>query len=248
MRLSDLPIIELDSIDSTNNYAMQLIDADKSQNGMAIVARKQEAGKGQRGNTWKDTPGQSLLMSIIVTPKHEISKQFVFSASVAVAIANVLQKLNAEWKVNIKWPNDIIINDKKAGGILIENILRGSKWSHSIIGIGMNIQQTKFPQSLPFATSLKLESGTTYDITKIRELLREAILQAVLYPSADAGTMQSYNEYLYKRGVKQGFSEENKAWVATVLEAGADGVLKVQLENGDITLYRHGAVLWEWRR
>ena len=62
--LSDLPIIELDSIDSTNNYAMQLIDANKAQQGMTIVAQSQSAGKGQRGRLWIDEPGQSLLMSI----------------------------------------------------------------------------------------------------------------------------------------------------------------------------------------
>ena len=122
MALSEYPIIELDSIDSTNNYAMQLIDANKAQHGLTIVAQKQLAGKGQRGNTWADTPGESLLMSIIAMPDRAIHEQFVFSASVAVAIAKVLQKLNNNWQVNVKWPNDIIVNDKKAGGILIENV------------------------------------------------------------------------------------------------------------------------------
>ena len=141
MPFSHLPIIELDSIDSTNNYAMQLIDANKAQHGLTIVTQSQSEGKGQRGKTWLDAPGQSLLMSIIIHPKKEINDQFVFNAAVAVAIANVLQKSNHNWDIRIKWPNDIIINAKKAGGILIENILRGSRWTHSVVGLGLNVKQ-----------------------------------------------------------------------------------------------------------
>ena len=99
MPLSYLPIIELDTVDSTNNYAMQLIDANKAQQGMTIVTQSQSAGKGQRGKVWLDAPGQSLLMSIIILPNAEISAQFVFNASVAVAIADVLEKMHQQWQI-----------------------------------------------------------------------------------------------------------------------------------------------------
>src|SRR6478672_5010264 len=109
MHLVDAPIIELDNIDSTNNYAMRLIDADKAQPGLTIVARRQESGKGQRGKIWVDSHGESVLMSIIVKPGMEIKDQFLFSISIALAVAHSLKYLNNDWDLKIKWPNDIII-------------------------------------------------------------------------------------------------------------------------------------------
>ena len=241
-----MPIIELDSVDSTNNYAMQLIDADKAQQGMTIVTRSQTNGKGQRGKTWIDKPGQSLLMSIIISPKLLISEQFIFNATIAVTIANVLQNLDNDWSVRIKWPNDIIINDKKAGGILIENIFRGSLWAHSVIGLGLNIAQTNFDAELPYATSLKIASGRDFDNVEIRNSIRESILLVATNPLSEEISMKKYNEYLYKGGQKQTFSNNNTKWEVNILNANADGTLCVQLEDGTILSYYHGQATWEW--
>jgi len=245
MAFSHFPIIELDTIDSTNNYAMQLIDANKAQQGLTIVAQNQVAGKGQRGKSWLDSPGQSLLMSIIVLPQGEISSQFVFNASIAVAVANVLQKF-VPAGIHIKWPNDIIINDKKAGGILIENVLRGSRWTHSVIGLGLNVKQEAFHSSLPYATSLKIATGTGTDIAKLRDDIREYIIQAVLSPLPPEKTMAQYNDLLYKRNRKQSFRDVHAKWDASILSAHKDGTLEVQLNDGSKVFYQHGQVIWDW--
>jgi BirA family transcriptional regulator, biotin operon repressor / biotin---[acetyl-CoA-carboxylase] ligase len=239
-------IIELDSIDSTNNYAMQLIDADKAQPGMTIVAQSQTEGKGQRGKAWVDEPGQSLLMSIITTPARAIREQFAFNAGIAVVIANVLQKLSGDWDLRIKWPNDMIINDKKAGGILIENVLRGSRWMYSVIGIGINVKQRAFPENLPFATSLKKASGNDFDITGLRDSLIENVMTCATNPVMPEQSMKVYNELLYKKGKQQRFRDGNSQWDATIINAHADGTLEVQLEDGAIVFYHHGQVMWEW--
>ena len=247
MAQQDLALIELECIDSTNNYAMQLINDDKAQAGLTIVAKSQGNGRGQRGRVWVDEPGQSLLMSIIVTPKQAIWEQFVFSASVAVAIANVLQNFAPGHKVRIKWPNDIIVHDKKAGGILIENVLRGSRWTHSIVGLGLNVHQQNFPDILPHATSLKAATGVDFDTAQLRDRLREHILAAVLYPVSTARIMQAYNELLYKKGELQKFSDFNGSWMATVLHTRTDGSLEVKPENSESVLFfHHGQVKWEW--
>ena len=244
--MSESLIIELDSIDSTNNYAMQLIDADKAQHGLTIVAQSQTAGKGQRGKSWMDKPGESLLMSMIVAPRLLISDQFVFNASVAVAIANVLQKVNDSWTIHIKWPNDMIINDKKAGGILIENVLRGSRWLYSVIGLGLNVKQAGFPEDLPYATSLKIASATDYDVASIREQVQAQILAVLNTPATKEASMKRYNELLYKAGQKQAFSDENGSWEVLVLHTNTDGTLSVQLEDGGIVSYYHGQAMWVW--
>lgn len=252
MTPSHFPLIELDIVDSTNNYAMQLIDADKAQHGMTIVARSQTGGKGQRGKTWTDQPGNSLLMSILTDPGRPITDQFIFNSCVAVEIANVLQKLNSAWQVCIKWPNDIIINDKKAGGILIENILRGSRWVHSVIGLGLNVQQESFPPELPYATSLKIASGDNFDMTQLRDSVRDRIIEHVSNPLIVL-SMKPYNDLLYKRGKKQNFidpsadaTSESRKWAATILNVHANGTMEVQREDGTIVFYHHGQVLWDW--
>ncbi len=241
--MSDLPLIELSSVDSTNNYAMRLIDADKAYPGTAIVALSQTGGKGQRGRTWIDEPGQSLLMSLITDPKRPVTDQFIFNSSVAVAIAMVLKQLHQYWQVAIKWPNDIIINDKKAGGILIENILRGSKWANAVVGLGLNIRQSSFPTDLPIATSLKIESGQEYEISVIRDLIRDAVMSVVWVPVND---MEQYNALLYKKGQIQTFSTDGNKWDAQIVQANPDGSLSLQLIDGTIASYYHGQITWEW--
>lgn len=245
--LLEAPIIELDIIDSTNNYAMNMIDADMAQAGMTIVAKSQVSGKGQRGKSWVDSFGQSLLMSIISTPLRPLSEQFVFNASVAIAIADVLAETDTNCDIHIKWPNDIIINDKKAGGVLIENVLRGPQWTYSIIGLGLNVKQDWFPPHLPFATSLKIASGKDIEIAILRNALREKILEYASYLSPVKAVMERYNEYLYKKGKAQSFSDKEREWEATILQANTDGTLQVQTKDGKMVSYTHGEVLWNWR-
>ena len=246
MSLSQATIIELDFTDSTNNYAMSLIDGNKAQHGMVIVAESQTNGKGQRGRTWIDEPGQSLLMSMITYPKHPLTDQFLFNACVSVAIAKVLQKIHNDWQVRIKWPNDIIVNDKKAGGVLIENVIRGSLWTHSVIGLGLNIRQENFPDSLPFATSLKIASGKDFTKRAVLHDIQQSVMLAVDNIAPPAEQIALYNQLLYKMGQKQGFSDISGNWQATILNAMPDGSLQVQLNNGDIVAYTHGQVLWNY--
>lgn len=244
--LIDAPIIELDTIDSTNNYAMRLIDADTAQPGMTITANEQTQGKGQRGKVWTDSKAESLIMSLVTMPNRGISNQFMFNVCTTVAIADVLQSLYEGWDVRIKWPNDIIINDKKAGGVLIENVIRGNNWVYSIIGIGMNILQGQMPDELPYAVSLKSESGKDYDIKKLMHLLRVNILENIYDEAAEEELLSQYNEYLFRQGQMQKFEDDTEEWEAEVMAATRDGQLAVRETNGTTSFYTHGVVNWKW--
>lgn len=225
---------------------MRLIDADTAQPGLTITANEQSAGKGQRGRQWAGIPGQSMLMSIILTPGYGLDRQFIFNAAVSVAIAGVLQALNEQWDVRIKWPNDIIINDKKAGGVLIENVLRGDSWTYAVVGFGLNVLQEDFPAELPYATSLYIQSGKRFRVRQLVDLFRQAMIEAVYAGQKDAEIMKHYNEFLYRSGKLQQFTDGDKDWEATVAEATPGGQLKVVDADGMEALYTHGVVNWKW--
>lgn len=225
---------------------MVLIDADTAQPGLTIITQEQTNGKGQRGRQWKDIPGQSILMSIITAPALGLEHQFVFSATVAVAVAEVLQELNELWDVEIKWPNDIIINDKKTAGILIENVLRGSKWLYAVVGLGVNVLQDSFDVALPNAGSLKTASGKDYNVAELARQIRNRILTLTSAGLPNAEIMEKYNKLLYKIHQHQAFTQEDAEWQATILQALPNGQLQVQHEDGSIVAYTHGSVTWKW--
>ncbi|HUM64961.1 MAG TPA: biotin--[acetyl-CoA-carboxylase] ligase, partial [Chitinophagaceae bacterium] len=156
------PFIELLSVDSTNNYALTQVRAGLAQHGTAFFAHEQLAGKGQRGKSWTAAPDSSLILSVVVDPHPlAIGQQFQLSACIALAGLALLRKY-AGGNVAIKWPNDLYWRDRKAGGILIENII-GAKtvetrsanedpsygeWQWAIVGIGINLNQEFFPEEL----------------------------------------------------------------------------------------------------
>ncbi len=227
---------------------MRVIDADTAQDGLTLIARHQTGGKGQRGRTWRDTGTESLLMSIVVCPEYTLEQQFAFSALIAATIAETVQGLCENANISVKWPNDIIVNDKKAGGVLIENVLRGSKWVYAVIGLGLNVRQTEFPGDLPNATSLYHSTGKILDAEQLGYLIRRKLLLAV------GGNMQTnevvarYNEILYKKGQKQLFIDANGIERhVRICEALPNGQLLVQNDSGLLEYYTHGTVNWKWQ-
>ena len=134
-------IIELSEIDSTNNYAMRLINEGMAEHGMAILADFQTNGKGQHGNIWQAQESKNLLCSIILdTHGFPLEKQFLLNTMACLAVADTLIQQYLLQDVSIKWPNDIYAGKRKIAGILIENQIRGVSWSHAVIGIGLNIR------------------------------------------------------------------------------------------------------------
>lgn len=241
--------IRLDTVDSTNNYAMQHIDAGAAEHGDVILAIEQTAGKGQRGKSWYNTVGESLCMSIIVAPELGLEAQPSFLAASTVAIAEVLERYLPSVKTAIKWPNDILIGDKKAVGILIENVVRGSSWQWAVIGIGINVGQKTFPENLPHATSLHKEGGAVASIDELAAAISESVLQACGSLPEQTGSVafQAYNDRLYKKDQLQTFRWGYDIIVRRVLEVDPTGRLKVRNQDGATDLLAHGAAEWIWK-
>lgn len=170
--------IHLKEVGSTNDFASQLLQKEKLTEGTVIFTDSQTKGKGQFGNHWQSEAGKNIVMSIILYPHFlSIEKQFYLNMAVSLAVTSLLTSLQRreELSVKIKWPNDILINKKKVAGILIENTLNGNKINSSIIGIGINVNQTNFSSEIPNATSLKLVTGRDFDILDLVSKLCEQI-------------------------------------------------------------------------
>ena len=136
----------------------QLIKNTEVAEGTVVLAKEQTSGRGQVNNTWESSYGDNLLMSIVLYPEFlHAGNQFLLSKFVSLAIVDFLSYYLEN--VTIKWPNDIYVGNKKIAGVLIENSLRGAFISSSVVGIGLNVNQTEFSSSIPNPTSLKNESN-----------------------------------------------------------------------------------------
>jgi BirA family transcriptional regulator, biotin operon repressor / biotin---[acetyl-CoA-carboxylase] ligase len=231
-----------ESLESTNNYAMGAIHDGKADHGTVYQALEQTAGKGQRGKTWVSGRNMNMALSATLNPSLlSPANQFLLSAAVAVAVRDWLSDYATGCM--IKWPNDIYITDKKIAGILIENIFRGNRWTDAVAGIGANINQNEFPEGLLHAISLHQLTGQTYDLVLLgKELCRHLEDKWQLLHEQPERMMQTYNQYLYKKGLPVRFKEDNRVYTATVKCVTVAGELLVA-NGADEFLVPHG-VTW----
>ncbi|ANE53605.1 hypothetical protein SY85_18875 [Flavisolibacter tropicus] len=194
------PFIELQQVDSTNNYATALAHAGMAQSGTVVLAHHQTKGKGQRTKAWETAAGQNITLSILLQPQGLVlSEAFFLSMAVALGVQRFYSRYAIE-DVYIKWPNDLYWRDRKAGGILIENILTGATWKYAIIGIGININQTDFGELGLRATSLKQITGKQYDIVALAKELCSSIEATVRQLQVNKQqVVDDFHAVLYKR-------------------------------------------------
>lgn len=233
------PFVELQSVDSTNNYARNLIHEGLAQHGTAIFAHEQVAGKGQRGKIWTSDKGSNVILSLLVNPQSlTLSQQFQLSACVATAVQELFMKYAGD-ETKIKWPNDLYWQDRKAGGILIESIVRSpqavsnnqqsapASWEWSIIGIGININQTAFPSYLVNPVSLKQITGKSFDTVilarEICELLNKKFDELV--SAGFENIYQQYLTHLYKIDTKVKLKKDNRVFEAVIKGVNTNGQL-----------------------
>ena len=161
--------IWLDEIDSTNEYVRRHIH--ELDNLSVVAALSQSDGRGQRGNSWQSEPERNLLFSVVLRLQVQAYDQFVISQMASLAVVDLLGEHDIEAK--IKWPNDIYVGDKKICGILIENAVSGKWISHSIVGIGLNVNQRNFDVSIPNPTSMTLSYPDKSEDFNLHDLLDE---------------------------------------------------------------------------
>lgn len=231
-------IIKLSAIDSTNTFLKNLANAKQIENFTIVVAENQTNGRGQRGASWFVDSGKNLTFSVLY--KFETTEINLFCLNVIVAISIVEGlKVNSDLNFLIKWPNDILADNKKVAGVLIENSFKSLNEIQTIIGIGINVNQENF-DSLPQASSLLKLENKCFDKEKllvaiVNEL--EKNLEELKFVGEDY-FWTKYHDILFKKDKVSAFEDnKNNKFVGMIIGVNKEGKLKVVLDDETIALF-----------
>lgn len=234
-----MTIIKLHSTTSTNDYLKELIKKQEVENFTTVTAYRQENGRGQMGASWISEDGKNLIMSLFVRgiiDKH--TDIFHLNVATSVSIFQILTELRVP-KISIKWPNDIMAENKKVCGILIENIFKNDKSIESVIGIGINVNQIVF-EDLPHATSLVNVTGTHYNIDDVLKLITDRLMQNfdLVFQKKYDNFWHIFHENLYNINVPTTFIDKDKNTFIGIIKAVSNsGKLEVQVSNDTVNSY-----------
>jgi BirA family biotin operon repressor/biotin-[acetyl-CoA-carboxylase] ligase len=223
------PFIELLTVESTNNYAMGLARAGMAQHGTVVFSHEQTKGKGQRSKEWISQKGKNIAMSLLVEPENlYVSELFLLSMMVAISVRDLLSAYIKEG-LKIKWPNDIYWRDRKAAGILIENVWQGSEWKFAVAGIGININQTEFGELGLRAISLKEVTGKSFvPVILAKELCKILEEKNQLLISDPSQIKLQYKSHLYKLNDRIKLKKDSRVFEARFTDVTTNGQMVVQ--------------------
>ena len=206
-------IISLPDCESTNSLMATMSQNSVLDEGTVIIAENQTKGRGQAGNKWISQPGVNLTFSVLLRPVFlEPTQQFYLNMAIGLALCHAISN-SVHHKVWLKWPNDVMVDDKKVCGILIENQIQGQVLSQSVAGIGVNVNQTAF--EWPHATSMKLLLGIDLDKTKIFEtiLIRIEAYYNLLVKKKLEALKTEYYSVLYWKGEQHRFESNDNSFM-----------------------------------
>jgi len=227
-----------EEIASTNDEMNRLVKSNDLVEGSIIRTDYQHAGKGHAGNSWLSERGMNLLFSILLKPDFLTpEKAFHISRITSLSLHEIIDNQCDE--VMIKWPNDLLVRDQKIAGILIENMIVGHTISHSIIGIGLNINQTVFDPGIPAPTSLKAEKGCHIDMDPLLTAFRSSLERwyNTLIVGHEKKIMESYNQRLYQMGVTAYYQSAAGRFTAIIRDVLTSGELVMESGKGDILTF-----------
>ena len=231
-------IHSFDSIDSTNTHARALA-TDGAAEGTVVVAEKQTAGRGRLGRSWLANPGENLTFSVILRPKIPPDQVNLLPLAMAVAVTRAVREVTS-LPVCCKWPNDLLLQGKKLAGILMESALGPNGFEFVVVGIGINVNQRAFPETLhPRATSLALYAGHVIDrISLFRTVLQSLEREYDSFTSAGlASVLPAWLELAPIIGKRVSADLQGVTVHGTVSGISPDGGLQLHTDAGDLTLF-----------
>ncbi|MET4081103.1 BirA family biotin operon repressor/biotin-[acetyl-CoA-carboxylase] ligase [Pedobacter sp. UYP30] len=228
-------LIKLIEVDSTNTYLKRLLsNSEPLAEGTVIMAAHQTAGRGQQGANWESEQGKNIILSVYLAPRAvPLDKQFFLNMAIALAVTHALQQFIKE-DIKVKWPNDIYWQNKKLGGILIENTLAGTCIKSSIIGIGINVNQRSFSHSISSKTiSAANILGEDLNIDAVVEQLCIFLEKYYLLLLAKKYDIlhKYYSESLYLRGELSLFEENGKVFEGKITNVDESGFLLMDAKS-----------------
>jgi len=230
-----LKIIRKETLGSTNAYAEKMIASGVAGSPFCVVADRQTSGKGRGNNQWDSEAGENLTFSIVCFPEFlRAEKQFYLNKAVALSVYEFISNLATQKDVAIKWPNDIYIGSKKVAGTLFQTAVQGAIMKNVIIGIGININQEKFPENLPNPTSVFIETSTKTEL--VPALNQYLDIFEKYYGWLEEKRFEDiHNHYikkLYRFGQRSLFEFDKKPIQATICGVDEYGWLQLLTDEG----------------
>ncbi len=234
-----MKIIKLDTTNSTNTFLKDLLTFSKLEDFTVVTAKTQTAGRGQMDAKWFSKEGKNLTFSVFCKFKNlQMQDQIYLNFAVALSIFDFLKSLNLP-NLAIKWPNDILAEKQKICGVLIENSLQNNLINSSIIGIGLNVNQTHFPQELKKATSIKRILKQDFNL---EDLLNQYLIILQNYISRlrqqeYQHLKDLYMKHLYMKDTPAMFKSNNQVFMGKILGVCESGKLQLELEDESIKTF-----------
>ncbi len=240
-------LFKLDAIDSTNSFLRQMSKNKDLGKWTAVTANFQSHGRGQKNASWHSENGKNLICSILLRfDAMKAADQFMVNCAVSLGIFRYLERYQLP-KLSIKWPNDIMSVSKKLGGILIENTLSGDKITHSIIGMGLNLNQDKFPAEIPMAVSLKQLTGQTVD----RDVFLQDVLNSIqnrfelVFDNRYDELIEAYEAVLYRKDKAHMFQDASGSkFMGIIRGVSKEGQLLMEDESEAIRQFNFKEVIY----
>ena len=222
-------------IGSTNTSAMAAA-ADGAPEGSVFLAEEQTAGRGRGANTWQSPRSTGIYCSAILRPKLPPSDVLVLSLAAGLAVQSAIQRVDARAQADLKWPNDLLIDSKKACGILTEMNAEATRVRYIVVGIGINVNQASFPKELA-ATSLRLVTGSEWSRVEVAAALLKSLdreyRNLVENPGARADILRRFAaNSSWVRGKKVRIEESGSTFEGTTAGLDERGFLLVRSPNG----------------
>ena len=241
-----MKIIKLDAIDSTNSYLKKLLTKESLDDLTVVISKHQTKGKGRNGNIWANDASLNLAFSIYKRfNRLNINNKFILNLISSIAVFHLLSenKLN---KLTIKWPNDIMSENKKISGILIENSVKGNFINHSVIGVGVNVNQRKF-KNLPNATSMFIETGREFSLDTLASRLGEIFSKNFLqYEKNEGALLKYYNNQLFLKNTDSNFiTKDGKRFSGKITRINKNGELIIMKADKREVNYTENEIRFE---
>jgi len=224
--------------DSTNRYMRMICEMESLASGSIVLADFQTAGRGVSGSSWESEESKNLIFSVLYYPENvPANRPFVIAEMASLCVKYTLDKYLRD--VTIKWPNDIYCRDNKISGILIENTLFQEKITQSIIGIGININQTSFHSDAPNPVSMMQVAGVEFDRMAIMNDFRQ-IFKEQSERLNDLYFVSMHNDYLeaiYRKNKCYSYRDIYGVFEAIIRDVEPTGHLVLERKDGKISRY-----------